>query len=218
MRVHFATLMDICHLKNSEWEPKLQKIQRQSRAPRWHCKRWLWSLRSVYWTGLISSTNDGSKSHRYHIQIARVRRTSSWRSIRLAPRSKWKMLPNYWRFRSQNVQILGYVYRNTRSSWAKSVRSPSRRTIMGNAIRESSFSFRMGKSSKLGMLFVNWEKDYSYLCMWTIKLTGKTENIKPTWNIFMEDVDLGEPTSFLDHVYLGCTQRECQTSKDIADN
>ena len=31
----------------------------------------------------------------------------------------------------------------------------------------------------------------------------------------MKDVDLGEPTSFLDHVYLGCTQRECQTSKDI---
>ena len=31
----------------------------------------------------------------------------------------------------------------------------------------------------------------------------------------MEDVDLGEPTSFLDHVYLGCTQRECQISKDI---
>ena len=36
--------------------------------------------------------------------------------------------------------------------------------------------------------------------------------------ILMKDVDLGEPTSFLDHVYLGCTQRECQTSKDIVDN
>ena len=30
----------------------------------------------------------------------------------------------------------------------------------------------------------------------------------------MRDVDLGEPTSFLDHVYWGCTQRECQLSKD----
>ena len=27
--------------------------------------------------------------------------------------------------------------------------------------------------------------------------------------------DLGEPTSFLDHVQLGCSQRECQISKDI---
>ena len=34
----------------------------------------------------------------------------------------------------------------------------------------------------------------------------------------MKDVDVGEPTSFLDHVYLGCTQRECKTSKDIVDN
>ena len=34
----------------------------------------------------------------------------------------------------------------------------------------------------------------------------------------MRDVDLGEPTSFLDHVYLGCTQRECQISKDIVDD
>ena len=34
----------------------------------------------------------------------------------------------------------------------------------------------------------------------------------------MKDVDLGQPTSFLDHVYLGCTQRECETSKDVVDN
>ena len=34
----------------------------------------------------------------------------------------------------------------------------------------------------------------------------------------MKDVDLGEPTSFLDHVYLGCTQRECKISKNIVDN
>ena len=51
-----------------------------------------------------------------------------------------------------------------------------------------------------------------------IKLTGKKQNIYPMWKILMKDVDLGEPTSFLDHVYLGCTQRECQTSKDVVDN
>ena len=28
-----------------------------------------------------------------------------------------------------------------------------------------------------------------------------------------KEVDLGEPTSFLDHVYLGCTQRQCEISK-----
>ena len=29
----------------------------------------------------------------------------------------------------------------------------------------------------------------------------------------MKRVDLGEPTSFLDHVYLGCTQRQCENKQ-----
>ena len=33
-----------------------------------------------------------------------------------------------------------------------------------------------------------------------IKLAGKKQNIDPMWIILMKDVDLGEPTSFLDHV------------------
>ena len=51
-----------------------------------------------------------------------------------------------------------------------------------------------------------------------IQLAEKKQNIDPMWKILMKDVDLGDPTSFLDHVYLGCTQRECPTSKDIVDN
>ena len=35
------------------------------------------------------------------------------------------------------------------------------------------------------------------------------------WKVLNKDVDLGEPTSFLDHVFLGCTQRQCEISKDI---
>ena len=54
--------------------------------------------------------------------------------------------------------------------------------------------------------------------MWTTKkLAGKKHNIDPMWKVLMK-VDLGEPTSFLDHVYLGVTQRERETSKDIVDN
>ena len=48
-----------------------------------------------------------------------------------------------------------------------------------------------------------------------IKVAGKTENMKPTLKILMKDVDLEEPTSFLDHVYLGCTQRECTKNHEI---
>ena len=50
------------------------------------------------------------------------------------------------------------------------------------------------------------------------KLAGKKQNLDPTWKVFNKEVDLEEPTSFLDHVYLGCTQRQCEISKDIVDN
>ena len=51
-----------------------------------------------------------------------------------------------------------------------------------------------------------------------IKLAGKKQNIDPMWKVLNKEVDLGEPTSFLDHVFLGCTQRQCEISKDIVDN
>ena len=51
-----------------------------------------------------------------------------------------------------------------------------------------------------------------------IKLAGKKQNLDPMWKLLNKEVDLGEPTSFLDHVYLGCTQRQCEISKYIVDN
>ena len=40
-----------------------------------------------------------------------------------------------------------------------------------------------------------------------IKLAGKKQNINPMWKVLNKEVDLGEPTSFVDHVHLGCTQK-----------
>ena len=51
-----------------------------------------------------------------------------------------------------------------------------------------------------------------------MKLAGKKQNIDPMWQVLNKEVDLGEPTSFLDHVSLGCTPRQCEISKDIVDN
>ena len=68
-------------------------------------------------------------------------------------------------------------------------------------------------------LFVHREKGI-FLSVYVddIKLAGKKQNLDPMWKLLNKEVDLGEPTSFLDHVYLGCTQRQCQISKDIVDN
>ena len=51
-----------------------------------------------------------------------------------------------------------------------------------------------------------------------IKLAGMKPNLDPMWKLLNKEVDLGEPTSFLDHVYLCCTQRQCQISKNTVDN
>ena len=56
------------------------------------------------------------------------------------------------------------------------------------------------------------------MCVDDIKLAGKKQNIGPPWKILMRDVDLGEPTSPLDHVYLVCTRRKCQINKDSVNN
>ena len=49
-------------------------------------------------------------------------------------------------------------------------------------------------------------------------MAGKKQSLVQCGKILVKEVDLGEPTSFLDHVYLGCTQRECQTNKDTVDH
>ena len=51
-----------------------------------------------------------------------------------------------------------------------------------------------------------------------IKLAGKKQNLDPMLKVLNKEVDLGEPTFFLDLVYLGCNQRQCEISKDVVDN
>ena len=51
-----------------------------------------------------------------------------------------------------------------------------------------------------------------------IKLSGKKQNLDPMWKVVLKEVDLGEPTFFSDHENLGCTQRQCEISKNNVDN
>ena len=50
-----------------------------------------------------------------------------------------------------------------------------------------------------------------------IKLAGEKKNIDSMQNTLMKHVDLEEPTSFLNHVHLGCTQRECKPNEGMVD-
>ena len=68
-------------------------------------------------------------------------------------------------------------------------------------------------------LFVNRKRKGLFLSVSVddIKMAGKKHNLDTMRKILVKEVDLGEPTSFLDRVYLGCTQRECKTIKGIVD-
>ena len=82
------------------------------------------------------------------------------------------------------------------------------------------------------LLKYGWEKVSNWECIFAhrekglflfvyvddIKLAGKKQNIDPMWKVLNKEVDLGEPTSFLDHVHLGCTQRQGEINKDTVDN
>ena len=67
-----------------------------------------------------------------------------------------------------------------------------------------------------------WEKIPNWECLFVhrekglilsvyvddIKLARKRQNLDAMWKVLNREVDLGEPTSFLDHENLGCTQRQ----------
>ena len=68
-------------------------------------------------------------------------------------------------------------------------------------------------STELGMSVGSSKKDYSCRYPWmTSKMAGRKQNLNPLSKKLMELVDVVEPTSFLDQVYLGCSQSECKST------
>ena len=75
--VHFASLMDICRLKNAELDAKHQKYRGRVVLRGDIVKKRFRVLRSIHRTRIISISNDSRQDHGYHLQIARLRWTSS---------------------------------------------------------------------------------------------------------------------------------------------
>ena len=135
---------------------------------------------------------------------------------RLTPKLKWKMLTNYWKFQNRSVQTFGYVYEETNGlNHGPIWKTHFGRTIMESNLRKSYWNMA-GRKFQIGdvSLFIV-KKDYTFLSVYVddVKLAGKKHNLDPMWKALNKEVDLGEPTSFLDHVYLGCTQRQCEVSQ-----
>ena len=144
-KVHFASLMDLCHLKNSELEPNFQMYKSRVVLRRDIVKDDSGSYAVFTEQGIISITNDCRKNHGHYIKATRMRKTSSRRSIRLHPcqngrpinvikNSKVRM--SRYLDTSTKAQMVKIIVhgRSGRSSRKESVRSPFGRTSMGKAI------------------------------------------------------------------------------------
>ena len=51
-----------------------------------------------------------------------------------------------------------------------------------------------------------------------IPLAVEEQNIDLMWKVLVKEVFLPNQLLSFDHVYLGCTQRQCESSTDIVDN
>ena len=110
-------------------------------------------------------------SHGYHLQIGRLRWTSSRRSISLYPSENGRCSQNIENSQigvsrhldssttTQMAKIKVQYWRPSRSSWAKSVWSSFGRTVVGKAIWENLVETWLGENSTLRMsLCTSWKR------------------------------------------------------------
>ena len=192
-KVHFVSMMDLCHLKNSELEPQYQKYRGR-----------------VVLRGDIVKNDSGSyavllnKDHQHHRRQPQKSSTlnqdcqgaqdKQQTQHPLTPRSKWKMHRRCRKFQSQNVQTFGFVYTDTNGLshgpvskthlfllkgicsvilWQDSYRKSNLRKSYWNTV---------GKNSELGMLFVHREKMLFFsVYVDGTKLARKKQHIDPMW-------------------------------------
>ena len=224
--------MDICHLKNAELEAKHQKYKGRVVLRGDIVKDD--SASCAVFTEQGSSASQMTAAKVMDI-IFRLPGCAGQAADAVSAYTQVKMedAPNCSKFPNRNVQTFGFVYYDTNGL----KRGPVWKTqsfflsenlyghLLAGLLWERQFDkiilmYGWEKVSKLGMsLFVHRDKGlFSSVYVDDIKLAGKKQNIDPMWKVLNKEVDLGEPTSFLDHVDLGCTQRQFEISNDICDN
>ena len=229
--VHFASLMDICHLKNAELEAKHQKYKGR-----------------VVLRGDIVKDNSGSYAV-FTEQGSSASQMTAAKIMDIISRlpgcngqaadavSAYTQVKNG-RFsqiiENSQIGVSRHLDSSTTTQWPKSWSSmedpvvPLERNLYGHPLAGLLWERQFEKI----LLKHGWEKIPNWECLFVHrekglflsvyvddrKLAGKKHNIDPMWKVLNKEVDLGEPTSFLDHVYLGCTQRQCEVSQNIVDN
>ena len=201
------------------------KSTKPSRTPRWHCRRPVlsrsyvkskvrlrhrWRLRSgMSQQGLQGCAGQAADAVSAYTQVNMEEASSLLKipqsecpDIRMRlPKYRW---PKSWSSMEDPVVPLGRdLYRH-----------PLAGLLCERQVEKGLLEHGWETFPKWECLFVNREKGYSCLCMWTIlKLAGKKQNIGPRWKVLVKDVDLGEPTSLFDHVYLVALNENVKQAK-----
>ena len=214
-KVQFASLMDICHLKNAELEAKHQKYKGR-----------------VVLRGDIEKDDSGSYavfiekgSSAFQMTaakvmdiISRLTGCAGQAADAVSAYTQVKMEDDPKLLKNPKSKCPDIWIRLPRQKWPKSWSSiddpvvPLERNLHGHPwtglLRKGnlrkSYCITVGKRFPSGNAYsYTVKKDCSYLCMWMTSNWLERQNIDPMWKVLNKEVDLGEPTSFLDHVCLG---------------
>ena len=229
--VHFASVMDICHLKNAELEAKHQKNKGRVVLRGDIVKDDSGSY--AVFTEQGSSASQMTAAKIMDI-ISRLPGCNGQAADAISAYTQVKMEDAHKLLKIPKSECPDIWIRLPRHKWPKSWSSmedpvvPLERNLYGHPLAgllwERQFEkilFKHGweKFPNCECLFVHREKGlFLSVYVYDIKVAGKKQNIDPMWKVLDKGVDLGEPTSFLNHVFLGCTQRQCIISKDTVDN
>ena len=157
----------ISDAKKQQWTRKRKKLET---IPAWvlrgdTVKDDYGALCSVYWTWLISVTNDGRKSKCMLLldlpdcdgQAADA--ISAYTQVKNGGCSKTNQNSQIrmsgcmgTSSRTWMAEVTGTHWRSCFSSWTKLIRTPTCGTLVGKTVRESVKGTWLGKSTKLGML------------------------------------------------------------------
>ena len=230
-KVHFASLMDICHLKNAELEAKHQKYKGRVVLRGDIVKDDSGSY--AVFTEQGSSASQMTAAKIMDI-ISRLPGCDGQAADAVSAYTQVKMEDAHKLFKIPKSECPDIWIRLPRHKWPKSWSSMEDRVVLlernlydhplAGLLWERQFErilLQHGceKVSNWECLFVHRQKGF-FLSVYVedIKLVGKKQNLHPMWKVLNKEVDLEEPTSFLDHVNLECTQRQCDISKDIVDD
>ena len=216
--VHFASLMDLCHLKNAELEAKHQKYKGRV-VLRGDIVKDDSGAYAVF-TEQSSSASQMTAAKVMDI-ISRLPGCDGQAADAVSAYTEIKIEDAHKLLKVPKSECPDIWIRLPQHKWPKSKSStedpvdPLERNLYGHPLAGLLWKRQFEKILLItvGRRFPNWECFFvhrekgSILSVYVddIKLAGKKQNIDPMWKILNKEVHLGEPTSFLDHVYLGCT-------------